>query len=141
MTDLFETAQDAEDVFYDAFEEGDLDKMMRAWADDEDIVCVLPMREQVLGLTGVRKGWEEVFAAKVEVEINIHHQHWIEIGEVAVHVVHEQLIFDGNRKQMPPPVVATNVYRKGDNGWRMIWHHVSPLAPPVPQVSMPPVAR
>lgn len=135
MIDTFETAQDAEDVFYDAFEETDLEKMMSAWSNGDDIVCIQPLRKQVQGRAAVIESWKEVFAIDAHVEIEVHHQHWIEIDDIAIHIVHEQLIFNGDRKQMPPVFIATNVYRRGDDGWRIVLHHASPPPPPpMPQV-------
>lgn len=132
MAEPFETAQDAEDAFYDAFEESDLDKMMGAWASGDDIACIHPMREQVQGRAAVRNSWEEVFSFGAEIEIEIHHQQWIEIIDVAIHLVHEQLTFKANPLQKPPPLIATNVYHRADQGWHMVLHHTSPPPPPMP---------
>lgn len=135
MSERFETAQDAEDAFYDAFEERDLEKIMSAWSESDDIICIQPMRNQVQGRTAVRKSWEEVFSANMKLNIEILHKHWFEADDVAVHIVLEQLIFNENRTQMPPPLIATNVYRKDEQGWHMVLHHVSPPPPPpMPQV-------
>lgn len=136
MAELFETAQDAEDAFYDAFEENDLDKMMNAWDSEDDIACIQPMREQVQGRAAVRSSWEEVFSFGAEMEIEIHHQQWIEMNDVAIHIVHEQLTFKANPTQKPPPLIATNVYRRAGQGWNMVLHHTS-LPPPPPQEAGP----
>ena len=131
MTDRFETPQDAEDTFYDAFEENDLGKMMGVWADSEDIICIAPMRKQALGRVAVRKIWEELFASDVKVEVEIHHQCWIEMSDVALHLVHEQLIFNEDRQRMPPPLIVTNVYHRESSAWRMVLHQASPPPPPI----------
>ena len=131
MSERFETAQDAEDTFYDAFEERDLDKMMTAWSDSDEVICIQPMRTQVQGRVAVRQSWEEVFSANMKFDIEVFHKHWFETTDLAIHIVHEQLIYDENRNQMPPPLVATNVYRKDDRGWYMVLHHVSPPPPPM----------
>lgn len=136
MADTFETAQDAEDVFYDAFEEANLEKMMSAWGDESDIVCIQPLSKQVQGREAVSNSWKEVFSAGTNMEIEVHHQNWIEIDNIAIHVVHEQLIFNGDRRQMPPALIATNVYRQSEKGWRMVLHHASPPPPPpMPQAT------
>lgn len=138
MAELFETAQDAEDTFYDAFEENDLDKMMGAWASGDNIACIHPMREQVQGREAVRNSWEEVFSFGAEMEIQIHHQQWIVMIDVAIHIVHEQLTFKASPTQKPPPLIATNVYRRADQGWHMVLHHTSPPQVAGPGMSMPP---
>ena len=132
MAETFETAQDTEDNFYDAFEEADVDKMMEAWAENEEIVCIQPLREQVRGRMAVRQSWQEVFASGANIEIEVHHKQWIEAPEVAIHIVHEQLVFNGDRTRLPPPLIATNVYLKDELGWRLVLHHASPPPPPMP---------
>lgn len=37
------TPQDAEDAYYDAIEEKDLDVLMLVWERNEDILCLLPV--------------------------------------------------------------------------------------------------
>jgi ketosteroid isomerase-like protein len=132
MAATFDSAQDAEDTFYDALEEGDLDKMMKAWADSEEIVCIQPLREQVQGRKAVRQSWQEVFASGANIEIEIHHKQWIETPEMAIHIVHEQLVFNGDRMRLPPPLMATNVYLKNELSWHLLLHHASPPHPPIP---------
>jgi ketosteroid isomerase-like protein len=127
-TTRFETAQDAEDRFYDALEENDLEGMMAVWATG-DVACVLPMSVELTDYASIRAGWERIFQAGTEVEVRVHHRQWIEQGDSAIHLVHEELIIGGNPQQSPPPLVATNVYRRGADGWRMVLHHVSPLPP------------
>ncbi len=132
MSETYETAQDAEDAFYDAFEEADLDKMMEVWSNSEEIVCIQPLREQVQGRTAVRQSWREVFATGVNFEIEIYHKQWIETPGAAIHIVHEQLVLNGDRTRLPPPLVATNVYLKDEQGWHLVLHHASPPPPPMP---------
>jgi hypothetical protein len=48
---------------------------------------------------------------------------------VAVHAVIEILSVPGQQGPTQS-VCATNVYELGDNGWRMVVHHASPIAEP-----------
>lgn len=133
MVGHFDTAQDAEDAFYDAFEEGDIDKMMGTWAEGDDIVCVQPMHEQIQGRAAVRHSWEQVFSAGIDIEIEIHHKQWIETANTAIHIVHQLLTFGNNHAQQPPALIATNIYlRDEEHGWHLVVHHASPPPPPMP---------
>lgn len=132
MAKQFDTAQDAEDAFYDAFEEGDIVKMMGTWADNDDIACVQPMHEQIQGRAAVHSSWEQVFSAGIEIEIEIYHKQWIETPNTAIHIVHQQLTFGNNRAQRPPALIATNIYLRDDQGWHLVMHHASPPPPPMP---------
>ncbi len=129
MTDRFATPQDVEDTFYEAFEAHDLEAMMTVWADAEDIVCIQPMSPIFQGLADIRRIWGQVFSHDQRPEIMVHHRQWLENEGLAVHIVEEQISLPGI-PQRPPPVIATNVYRREPDGWRMVLHHVSPPPPP-----------
>ena len=53
---IYTTPQDAALAFYQAFEAKDIDAMMGAWADDEEIVCVHPGGTRLVGYDAVRVG-------------------------------------------------------------------------------------
>src|SRR6202011_1521352 len=63
---IFTTPQDAATAFYRAFEAKDIDAMMAAWAEDEDIVCVHPGGPRLVGFDAVRVGWEQIFAGETK---------------------------------------------------------------------------
>ncbi|HYR00266.1 MAG TPA: nuclear transport factor 2 family protein, partial [Casimicrobiaceae bacterium] len=58
---IYTSPQDAALAFYQAFEARDIDAMMAAWADDEDIVCVHPGGPRFVGYDAVRAAWEQLF--------------------------------------------------------------------------------
>ena len=136
----FATPQDVEDAFYDSFEEADLERMMSTWAGDEDIVCIQPMRDPARGRDAVRGSWEEVFRSGIKVEVVVHHLEWIEGTDLAIHVLREELTIDGGRVQSPPPILATNAYRRVGDDWAMVLHHTTPSPPPQPAGGMAPAS-
>ncbi len=130
MASGFQSPQDAEDSFYDAFEGHDLEAMMATWDDAEDVTCVQPMGPILQGRTAIRDSWQAIFGHGQKPDIEIHHRQWFESASLAVHVVEEKVTLPG----MPagqPPLIAANVYRLTDDGWRLICHHVSPPPPPL----------
>src|SRR5437660_9032517 len=68
---IFTTPQDAATAFYRAFEAKDIDAMMAAWAEDEDIVCVHPGGPRLVGFDAVRTGWEQLFAGNTKLSFNL----------------------------------------------------------------------
>lgn len=127
----FPTPQDAEQAFYEALENRDLDTMMEVWAEDEEIVCVHPGGARLTGFEQVRAGWSEIFKSGQRLKVRLDNQVYLQGVMTAVHSVHEIIEVQGER-QAPVPVVATNVYVRSAGGWRMIAHHASPApgAPP-----------
>ncbi|HIP53501.1 MAG TPA: ketosteroid isomerase [Chromatiales bacterium] len=137
MNNNHPTPQDAEDAFYDALEENDLERLMSVWEDSDDIACLLPMQPLQQGREPVRHAWKPLLKADTPIEVQIKHLHWIQNDTLAMHLVEEQISVQG-QPQKQPPVYAVNAYRKGPDGWRMVLHQNSPFPPPPGM--MPPMA-
>jgi uncharacterized protein (TIGR02246 family) len=122
---LFTTAQDTETAFYEALEKADLDAMMAVWADDDDIVCVHPGGMRLSGIEQVRESWRQIFAGGLALRFRLRHLRTIDGMTLAVHSVYEQIAVAGETRARQP-VIATNIYIRTENGWRMFAHHASP---------------
>jgi uncharacterized protein (TIGR02246 family) len=122
---LFTSAQDAETAFYEAIEKADLDAMMAVWADDDDIVCVHPGGMRLAGVEQVRESWRQIFAGGNTLRFRLRHLRSMDGMTLAVHSLYEQIAV-GGEAQTRHPVVATNIYMRTENGWRMFAHHASP---------------
>ena len=135
---LHASPEDAEAQFYEALRDGDLDRVMAVWADDDDVVCVHPGGVRVVGPQAVRAAFEAIFANG---QIVVHAEHVKRVLAMgsAVHSVLERIdvvTADGPRTGW---IVATNVYVKTSQGWRMVAHHASPGAPDeIPEIAETP---
>ncbi len=128
---VYTTPQDAEAAFYEAFEKADLDAMMAVWADEEEIVCVHPGGPRLTGTEQVRESWRRIFASGQALKFRLRGQQALSGMTLVVHSVYEQITVGGEAR-MRAPVIATNVYLRSGNGWRLIVHHASP-APAEPE--------
>jgi ketosteroid isomerase-like protein len=129
MPDTFATPQEAEDAFYDAIDERDLNAMLAVWEASDEVACLLPMQSLARGAAALREAWEPVLRGDFAIEIEVLHLAWLECGELAIHYLQEKARVAG-QPQPQPPVYATNIYRRGAGGWRMILHQNSPAPPP-----------
>lgn len=125
---VFATPQEAEAAFYRAFAQRDLDGMMAVWADDEDIACVHPIGERLQGRVAIRHSWQSIFSNGPRMSFRVEEPHVLRDQRLAVHQVKERIRFEDER-HFQPPVMATNIYRLGEAGWRMVLHHASPTPP------------
>jgi ketosteroid isomerase-like protein len=126
----FPTPHDAEAAFYDALERADLEAMMDVWAEDEEIVCVHPGGQRLVGFAEVRASWAEIFSARQRLQVHLSNQMYTQGMMLAIHSVHENIAVTGEN-QPRGSVVCTNVYTRSGTGWRMLMHHASP-APAAP---------
>jgi ketosteroid isomerase-like protein len=122
---LYATPQDAEAAFYDAFMKHDLEAMMAVWADDDEVYCVHPRGARVTGVAQVRESWRQVFASGQAVRFQVRDQHLLQAMMVSVHSVYEQITIAGEGRSRAC-MIATNIYMRTDQGWRMMAHHASP---------------
>ena len=119
------TADDVEDAFYHALQKGDIEKLMACWADEDDIVCIHPGGPRVVGAMAIRATFEAMFS-------NGSIRAWPERARKtqgvasAVHNVLEKVEVLGPNGPTQAWVIATNVYHRTAQGWRMVAHHASP---------------
>ena len=118
-------ADDIEASFYEALQKGDIELLMACWADEDEIVCVHPGGPRLVGAGAIRAAFEAMFA-QGSIQARVERVHKVESLASAVHnvVEHVELLLpDGMRHAY---VVATNVYHKTPQGWRLVVHHASP---------------
>jgi hypothetical protein len=127
MSAGFETPQDAEDAFYDAIDDRDADRMRAVWDESDEIACLFPMQPLLHGAS-VHEACAQLVRGDVGIEIQVNHIRWLMLGDLAMHYVEEQVSIPG--QPQPPPVYATNLYRRRPDGWRLILHQNSPSPPP-----------
>jgi uncharacterized protein (TIGR02246 family) len=122
------TPEDIEQQFYEALQRADLEQLMGVWSDDDDIVCVHPGGSRVVGAAAIRSTFEQIFANGA---IDAHPQkvRRLQTLSCAVHSVLERVSVLTTEGPQAAWVVATNVYVKTVQGWRMAAHHASPGSP------------
>ena len=68
---IYTSPQDAALAFYQAFEAKDIDGMMTAWADDEEIVSIHPGGARHVGYDAVRGAFEQLFAGDAKLTFRL----------------------------------------------------------------------
>jgi ketosteroid isomerase-like protein len=128
---MLASPEDVEAQFYEALREGNLDKLMAVWAEDEEVVCIHPGGPRMVGAAAVRTAFEAVFSnGSIAVQPdNLRRVH--SLGS-AVHSVVEKVQIQTAEGLRTGYVMATNVYLKTSLGWRMVAHHASPGTPNEP---------
>ena len=121
---IFTSPQDCESAFYEALEKADLEAMMAVWAEDEEIICIHPGGPRLVGHAAVREIWRQVFQAGARLSVHVGQIQAMQSMMMATHCVHEFIALKGEARPLAP-VIATNVYVRSGNGWKMLLHHSS----------------
>jgi ketosteroid isomerase-like protein len=119
-------ADDIEAAFYDALQRGDLEKLMACWADEDEIFCIHPGGPRVVGATAIRATFEAMFADGGAVRAWPERVRKIESVASSVHNLVERVEVVTPNGPTNAWVIATNVYHRTAQGWRLVAHHASP---------------
>ncbi len=124
---IFTTPQDAAAAFYGALEAKDIDAMMAAWAEDEEIVCVHPGGPRLVGFDAVRLGWEQIFAGESKLSFRLDEIVVLETVGMALQSAIEQVTIGNEAAPRGTAIaIASNIFLRTPSGWRMLSHHASP---------------
>lgn len=121
-------ADDIEAAFYEALQSGDIEKLMACWADEDDIVCVHPGGGRVVGAAAIRATFDAMFSNGT-IRAQAEKVRKVEAMSASVHNVLERIEVLTEEGPRHAYVIATNVYHKTAQGWRMVAHHASPSTP------------
>ena len=119
------TPDDIEAAFYDALQIGDITRLMACWADEDDIVCVHPGGARLVGAGAIRAAFEALFA-NGGIPARPERVRKVASLASAMHNVLERVEVMTQEGPQQAFVIATNVYHKTAQGWRMVAHHASP---------------
>ena len=116
---------ETEAQFYEALQQGDVERLMAAWSDDDEIVCVHPGGPRLVGPAAIRAAFESMFAHGT-IDARPESVRRLQTNASAVHSVLERVRLMTPEGPRSAWVVATNVYQKSPQGWRLVAHHASP---------------
>ena len=121
----YESPEAAEAAFYDAFERRDLDAMTNVWDHEAEVSCIHPGGPRLDEIDMILESWRTIFEGGQRLRFERAGAALTTGAEVAVCCLYEVIRF-GERFEQQGTVVATNVYRRTAQGWRMVIHHASP---------------
>ena len=123
------SAAEVEAAFYEALNRADVEAIMALFAEDEEIICVHPGGPRLHGHAAIQQSWEAILA-KGGLQIRPSQLYETNNVRCSVHTVIEGVTSTASAE--PAHLVATNVYMKTPQGWRMVLHHVSVAPGPAP---------
>jgi len=122
---LLASADDVETQLYEALASADIERLMGLWSEDDEIACVHPGGSRLIGHAAVRASFEAIFANGA-IPVRPQQVQRVEAGGAAVHHVLECVDIATAEGTQTAWVIATNVYFKTAQGWRLVLHHGSP---------------
>jgi len=118
---------EVEQAFYEALRHGDLEQLMACWAEEDEVVCIHPGGQRLIGAGAIRAGFEALFA-NGSVQVSPERVRKINALASAVHHLVERITVLTPQGEQMVWVTATNVYQQTPQGWRMVAHHACPAS-------------
>jgi ketosteroid isomerase-like protein len=119
------TPDDVEQAFYESLQNADIQQLMACWAEEDEIVCVYPGGPRQIGSGAIRAAFEAMFA-NGSVQAFPERVHKIQSLASEVHHLVERVEVITSQGPQLAWVIATNVFHKTPQGWRLVAHHTSP---------------
>ena len=111
-------------LFYRALELADFEMMHPLWLASDDIVCIHPLWPALQGEAQVMASWRRICANGPTMRVAHETIQQQQVSDHAVFLVREYLYHEGVGSE--EKTLATNVFRKTEDGWRITLHHASP---------------
>jgi len=126
VTDEVEAANAA---LYEALENADVDRMASVWDDaaPDDVVCVHPGWPMLRGRAHVLRSFSAIMANTPYIQFFLTDVQVAVTGSVAVVTCTENILTAVSEDGASGQVVATNVFVRRGEGWRLQVHHGSPV--------------
>jgi ketosteroid isomerase-like protein len=117
--------EEANARFYRAFETLDIAEMDQVWAHGEHARCVHPGWPLLSGWDAVRTSWETIFANTEEMRFTLSDVNVNVRGPLAWVTCTENILSDVQGRVTVTSILATNLFERGADGWRLVHHHAS----------------
>ena len=125
MSDEDAEVAEANARFYRAFETLDLTAMDAVWLHAEHVRCVHPGWPMLTGWDAVRSSWDTIFRNTAEMQFTISDLVVTVCGDLGWVTCTENILGQVGDRVSVTSVLATNLFERSADGWRMVHHHAS----------------
>ena len=123
-----EAVKEANQRFYDAFGALDIAMMEAAWEPSERAMCVHPGWRPIVDWDLIRDSWQRIFDNTTLMHFNLRYLNVVVQGDCGWVTCVENItsVLQGQASNFG--ILATNIFVRSPEGWRMIAHHASSAA-------------
>ena len=124
--------QTANTDFYKAIEAGAIERMDALWSHTDEVQCVHPGWDLLIGWARVRESWERIFESEQHMHIQpseVRVSAWDNFAWVTC--IENITVFQDNSFDTIQ-AAATNLFVRNGEKWLLVHHHASPIPMIVP---------
>jgi ketosteroid isomerase-like protein len=127
-----EAIQAANREFYRAIEAGAIERMDAVWAHTDEVRCIHPGWDLLIGWARVRESWEEIFDSDQRMRIQPSEVRISSADNFAWVTCVENITVFQEDSFDTVQAAATNLFIRHDDHWLLVHHHASPIPMIVP---------
>ena len=119
--------EDANERFYRALENCDLEDMEAVWLHEQWVKCVHPGWEMIVGWEKIHESWERIFQNTSGMRVSATNLSIKVEGDFAWVTCTEKLaiFLDSSAAPVSAVTIATNLFYRIGEDWLMVHHHAS----------------
>ena len=118
---------EANNGFYRAFSDRNLNEMGRLWWQGETSLCIHPGGQVIVGWESIRASWEGIFKNTDSLEIETEVVK-VDVDQAIAYVlIHEVVLQSSRGRKLKAQSMATNIFQKMAQKWYLVHHHGSPI--------------
>ena len=115
----------ANQSFYAAFEQLDIEAMSAVWLHADRARCIHPGWRTLRGWRAIRESWMAIFANTEEIKFTITDLSVSLSDQLAWVSCVENITDSSNAMPMVSSIEATNIFERVGSEWHMVQHHAS----------------
>lgn len=113
--------------YYKAFENFDIQLMSQVWANTDEVVCIHPGWEILVGWEKVYDGWTKIFMEDTFLKFTIRNTNTIIFENIGIVSCIEEIFVSAKDTISQTFVATTNLFKMTDDGIKLFYHHSSPV--------------
>lgn len=113
--------------YYKAFENFDIETMAQIWSNTDDVVCIHPGWDILVGWEKVKEGWNKIFMEETLLKFTIRNPNVIIRDKVGIISCIEEIFISSRETISQTFIATTNLYQETTNGLKLFYHHSSPV--------------
>lgn len=122
-----ETLLELNKNYYRAFENFDLESMSQIWENADDVVCIHPGWDLLLGWDQVKESWQKIFSEQTLLKFTIRNPKVMIFENIGIISCTEEIFISSTSAISQNFFATTNMFRKTESGLKMFYHHSSAI--------------
>lgn len=113
--------------YYKAFENFDLDTMSQIWSNTDDVICIHPGWDILVGWEKVRESWKKIFMEETLLKFTIRNPNTIIWNDIGIVSCIEEIFISSRDTISQTFIATTNLFKNTSDGIKLFYHHSSPV--------------